>query len=974
MQLIVLAAGKPYLGEQPTHLNSINGDFTVLDWITSSFNASLESLHCVVGFKVHEAFESNPSITYHFNSEWEETGACGSLLTVPLEDDTFIHYSDILIHKEVISNFLKKRSLDKILVGVDFIKDKREKIKINGETISFIGIIFIPKKYFPLIKEIFHTNSTLKTQHLSSLINAIIEKGVEVEYIDATNKWCDFDRKSNLHHFFLGTKAQTLERLYPLVQKSSILPLEIIYYEDWLSHKEKCIRKVLNDLQSENFIVRSSAVLEDSFEQSCAGKFDSVLNVSTHELEKAINKVFLSYTNLDKNNQVLIQPMLPGISEISGVVLTKSLQGAPYYIINYSTKKGDTTGVTSGEVRGTTDIILRSNFHEDLEITSWKKQLIQALKEIETIICYDNLDVEFSFCHNTLYILQIRPLVLSELEQDDFELIKKLVQNGLQSFKSISTIQNKTCFSVMSDWNPAEMIGFSPKPLAHTLYRHLITDETWARQRFEFGYQDVRWQPLMINFCGHPYIDVRKSIQSFLPRELSAEIVNVILDVCLSLIKEKPFLHDKIEFEVVPTCYSFSFDKWKNIFSHVLNHDQIDLWQQSLKRITKNAINNLNRHYFQLEILEDQARVIEGQGQNDIEKLWRYLELIKEYGTLPFAHLARSGFIAATFLKEATTLNLITSARVQQFLLSIETISSELQKDALRVKQGEILYEKFCEKYGHLRPGTYDIESLTYNDLRQVYIDPLIQQARKNESFSFIWEDKEKAKIESYLKENFDINFEQWNQFIQKAIYGREYAKFIFTRYISKVLKAIGKIADSLSVEKSQYSYLTIDELKNFFTGSYNFLHSKDQLRDILNHRQRLYTAATKVLLPSVLQREEDFYAFSYQESKPNFITQQTLTAPTYVLSEKLDSETFKEIIGKIIIIEKADPGYDWLFGYPIAGLITLYGGANSHMAIRCNEFNLPAAIGVGDSLYQHLVKSKIIYLDCLQHTVKVIQ
>ena len=29
--------------------------------------------------------------------------------------------------------------------------------------------------------------------------------------------------------------------------------------------------------------------------------------------------------------------------------------------------------------------------------------------------------------------------------------------------------------------------------------------------------------------------------------------------------------------------------------------------------------------------------------------------------------------------------------------------------------------------------------------------------------------------------------------------------------------------------------------------------------------------------------------------------------------------------------------------------LITKYGGANSHMAIRCSELNIPAAIGVGE-------------------------
>ena len=49
-----------------------------------------------------------------------------------------------------------------------------------------------------------------------------------------------------------------------------------------------------------------------------------------------------------------------------------------------------------------------------------------------------------------------------------------------------------------------------------------------------------------------------------------------------------------------------------------------------------------------------------------------------------------------------------------------------------------------------------------------------------------------------------------------------------------------------------------------------------------------------------------------------------------------------KDFSNKIIFIENADPGYDWLFGLGISGLVTKYGGANSHMAIRCAEFPYP--------------------------------
>ena len=57
--------------------------------------------------------------------------------------------------------------------------------------------------------------------------------------------------------------------------------------------------------------------------------------------------------------------------------------------------------------------------------------------------------------------------------------------------------------------------------------------------------------------------------------------------------------------------------------------------------------------------------------------------------------------------------------------------------------------------------------------------------------------------------------------------------------------------------------------------------------------------------------------------------------------------------------------GYDFIFSYNIKGLITKYGGQNSHMSIRCNELNLPAIIGVGEKIYNNFIDSNKIYIDC---------
>ena len=85
-----------------------------------------------------------------------------------------------------------------------------------------------------------------------------------------------------------------------------------------------------------------------------------------------------------------------------------------------------------------------------------------------------------------------------------------------------------------------------------------------------------------------------------------------------------------------------------------------------------------------------------------------------------------------------------------------------------------------------------------------------------------------------------------------------------------------------------------------------------------------------------------------------------------YIIDVKsLASDEYDSIFNKIVLLEKADPGFDWIFSKNISGLITKFGGAASHMAIRCAEFGIPAAIGCGDILYNRLKTAKVVDLDC---------
>ncbi|MDC0333786.1 PEP-utilizing enzyme, partial [Candidatus Pelagibacter sp.] len=115
-------------------------------------------------------------------------------------------------------------------------------------------------------------------------------------------------------------------------------------------------------------------------------------------------------------------------------------------------------------------------------------------------------------------------------------------------------------------------------------------------------------------------------------------------------------------------------------------------------------------------------------------------------------------------------------------------------------------------------------------------------------------------------------------------------------------------------------------------------------------------------LFPDVINSPSDVYKFEVFEKKGNFITNKIIKSKiVYLVNSQFD----KKLKNKIVVIQSADPGYDWIFGYKISGLITQYGGANSHMAIRCAELNIPAAIGVGEDIFSNLKNSDKVFLDC---------
>ncbi|MBA7623357.1 L-glutamine kinase [subsurface metagenome] len=135
-------------------------------------------------------------------------------------------------------------------------------------------------------------------------------------------------------------------------------------------------------------------------------------------------------------------------------------------------------------------------------------------------------------------------------------------------------------------------------------------------------------------------------------------------------------------------------------------------------------------------------------------------------------------------------------------------------------------------------------------------------------------------------------------------------------------------------------------------------------LRELTERRRAERISYLQIALPPVLRDPSDLVVVSYYAARPNFVTQEVVQAPVIYIRE-IGPVVADEISGKIVLFDRADPGFDWIFEYTPAGLITQFGGVGSHMTIRCGEFGLPAAIGCGEALFSVLTRTSVVILDC---------
>ena len=588
-----------------------------------------------------------------------------------------------------------------------------------------------------------------------------------------------------------------------------------------------------------------------------------------------------------------------------------------------------------------------------------------------------------AFDDKDLYIFQARPITSTIVLKNyakyrkslNLNKIKSEISHLLESKKHISG--DTTILGDMPDWNPAELIGSKPRPLAFTLFDYLITKNVWRLARKDLGYFNPEPERFMVVLGGHPYVDVRNSLNSLTPDNMKKELREKIVNESLYFLSQNPDSHDKLEFEVATTCFSPLCDKmvprWKDFG---LAKSEIDEILTSYRKHTNHILqgNYIEKFLDQVKNLDDRRKAaLNYRGVSNVSMLNFLIDDCANLGTRPFSSLARLAFIGNSFLKSFLSDGVITMNSYNNFLNSISTVATDMSKKIERVLMGKIEIEEYLEEYGHLRPGTWDIRSHTYAENPKIYFDmetpSNVVESKSHVSIErFVFGDNEKLEIQKVLDSiNLQTDADNLLDFIEKSIEAREYAKFVFSRNISDILSIITDIGQKHGFSRSDLSFI---DIQTFLDCNL----PKDDM-DLINlFRKKIevnkneYLRNQQVIMPQLIMNEVDIEIINFFRSRANYITTQK------VLGEVVDIDEINSSVSidnKIVMIESADPGYDWIFTHKIKGLITKYGGAASHMAIRSSEFNLPAAIGVGSD-YEIFKKGKRVVLDCENRRITV--
>jgi hypothetical protein len=655
--------------------------------------------------------------------------------------------------------------------------------------------------------------------------------------------------------------------------------------------------------------VRSSALKEDGSEASFAGAFETLLNIPMRKQdiavavatiqrhgEKKLSEVF--NTAAEKSMGVVIQRMIES-PDFAGVCLSQGYgtEDNAYLLLNFRQGLGD--ALVGGADSGKQLRILRSGTlsSETLRRYPFLPELITSIKKIEKHFDDRPMDMEFAVKDGTVYMLQARPFITKN---------PATVQDRLGTEKAVQAVSRQIAdiplndlLCDMMDINPRELLGHPAQPVNIALFRQMFADKVVEQAREDIGYAPLH-EGLLREVHGKPYISLRASAYSLRPNGISDSTYAKIVGTYRDFLQEFPDRQDSVEFDVFLTGAA-QLPPFFHKHGEMLNDAEKAEISDAFALLDRRLLSEIKQycHDYSDTLVQYQQKIRKLTTASTEQEA---LALLQE-GTALFVKTAR-----LAFYKKAACDDLYGAEKTTAFLVCMGTPSEQLQKDLLEYARHHLDIETLSERYGHIRAGQMDIFAAVYRD---------------------------------DLSKNLDLP--RYQTMEETAISTAE-------NEMGEKLKNLQTAMDRLPPSEKP----DIEDLRLLLAAREQIKHEFMRVYDILAGKIKGTSAPQAlhddfILLPDILSQGSDLNCIEISTKQGTYFGKNRIEAfPIVITDENLHRLTRKDIEGKILIMDHADPGYDFLLLLHPAGIITKVGGPASHIAIRVNEYGIPACIGCG--------------------------
>ena len=205
----------------------------------------------------------------------------------------------------------------------------------------------------------------------------------------------------------------------------------------------------------------------------------------------------------------------------------------------------------------------------------------------------------------------------------------------------------------------------------------------------------------------------------------------------------------------------------------------------------------------------------------------------------------------------------------------MSTVATELIIDTNKLQKKMISEEVFLNRYGHLRPGTYDILSKRYDQMKDLFkTNSNVHSIIENNKREYKLSSKKRKQIDDiFMAHGFkEVDHKIFFEYLSQSIaLGREYGKFIFTKSVSTILELIADFGAKINIDRNILSHIQIERLVEIFKMK------KENYREVIINESLLneskHKVSSAIRLPQILSNFEGIHVVPFQSIQPNFIT-----------------------------------------------------------------------------------------------------